>query len=384
MKQIIRYSGRDDMALENSDISRRQFLHKSSKIATAAGFGIATMQMPRTTRAAKPARKVKIGQIGVGHPHASGKIKTIKKLADDYELVAIAEPDEELRKAAQQDSDYQGVKWMTVQQLLNTKGLQAVTVETRTKSLLSTGMQCINAGMHIHLDKPAGEKLSTFRKLLELAMYKKVTVQMGYMFRYNPAFGFCLNAVRDGWLGDIFEVHGVMGKGLNAKRRKQWDTEFIGGTMLNLGCHLIDIMVAVLGKPDKVTAYNLKTRPWQDNLEDNQLAVFEYPNVTATIRSAVMEVDSGKRRQFVVCGDKGTVDIKPLESPKMRLALDQARYKYKKGYQDVELPRSPGRYYNQLIDFARIIRAEKAADYTPAHDLAVQEAVLRACDLLIN
>ena len=372
------------MSLDKSDISRRQFLHKSSAIATATGFGIAGLQMPRVTRAAKPGRKVKIGQIGVGHSHASGKIETIKELTEEYELVGIAEPDDELRKEAQQDSDYQGVKWMTVEQLLNTKGLQAVTVETRTKGLLPAGMQCINAGMHIHLDKPAGEKLSEFRKLLEFAMYKKVTVQMGYMFRYNPAFEFCLKAVRDGRLGEIFEVHGVMGKGLNAKRRKEWDIEFIGGTMFNLGCHLIDIMVAVLGKPDKVTAYNLRTRPRQDKLEDNQLAVFEYPRVTATIRSAVMEVDSGRRRQFVVCGDKGTVDIKPLESPKVRLALDQARGKYKKGYQDVELPRSPGRYYNQLIDFARIVRGEKAPDYTPAHDLAVQETVLRACDIAVN
>jgi predicted dehydrogenase len=369
------------MSLDNSDISRRQFLHKGSAIATATGFGIASLQMPRLARAAKPGKQVKIGQIGVGHPHASGKIETIKELSDEYELVGIAEPDEELRKEAMNDSDYAGVKWMTVEQLLNTKGLQAVTVETKTKGLLPTGMQCINAGMHIHLDKPAGESLSAFKKLLDEATSRKLAVQMGYMFRYNPAFEFCFKAVRNGWLGDIFEVHGVMGKGLNDKRRKEWDDEFIGGTMFNLGCHLIDTMVAVLGKPDKVTAYNLRTRPQQDKLEDNQLAVFEYPRATATIRSAVMEVDSGRRRQFVVCGDKGTVDIKPLERPKMRLALDQARGKYKKGYQDVELPPMPGRYYNQLVDFARIVRGEKQPDYLPSHDLAVQEAVLRACDL---
>jgi predicted dehydrogenase len=85
--------------------------------------------------------------------------------------------------------------------------------------------------------------------------------------------------------------------------------------MFNLGCHLIDVLVIVLGKPEKVTAYVRRTRPQQDNLADNQLAVFEYPKATATVRSSVMEVDGGKRRQFVVCGDKGTVDIKPLEPP---------------------------------------------------------------------
>ncbi len=372
------------MFSQENSISRRQFLHKSSAIVTAAGIGAATLQMPGMARAARPGKKVKIGQIGTGHPHAGGKIETIKKLPDEFELVGVAEPNEQLRKEAMEDSDYQGVKWLTIEQLLNTKGLQAVTVETMTKGLLPTGLKCIDAGMHIHLDKPAGEKLSRFKKLLDNATAKKLAVQMGYMFRYNPAFKFCLKALHDGWLGDIFEVHGVMGKGLNAKRRKEWDDEFIGGTMLNLGSHLIDMIVAVLGRPDKVTAYNLRTRPQQDNLEDNQLAVLEYPRATATIRSAVMEVDSGRRRQFVVCGDKGTVDIKPLEKPKMRLALDQPRGKFKKGYQDVEMPGMTGRYYDQLIDFARIIRSEKQADYSPEHDYQVQETILKACDLPIN
>jgi predicted dehydrogenase len=372
------------MSSKENSISRRQFLHKSSAIVTTAGIGAAALQIPGMARAAKPGKKVKIGQIGTGHPHAGGKIKTIKMLADEFELVGIAEPNEQLRKEAMEDSDYQGVKWMTVGQLLNTKGLQAVTVETKTKGLLPTGLKCIDAGMHIHLDKPAGETLSTFKKLLDNATAKKLTIQMGYMFRYNLAFQFCLKALHDGWLGDIFEVHGVIGKSLNAAGRKDWDDEFIGGTIHNLGSHLIDMIVAVLGRPDKVTAYNLRTRPQQDNLEDNQLAVLEYPRATATIRSAVMEVDSGRRRQFVVCGDKGTVDIKPLEKPKVRLALDRARGKFKKGYQDVEMPDMPGRYYDQLIDFARVIRGEKQADYSPEHDYHVQETILKACDLPLN
>jgi hypothetical protein len=57
---------------------------------------------------------------------------------------------------------------------------------------------------------------------------------------------------------------------------------------------------------------------------------------------------------------------------------------YKKGYQEVKMPPIPGRYDVQLIDFAKIIRGEKEADYSPPHDLAVQEALLRACDLPLS
>jgi len=51
---------------------------------------------------------------------------------------------------------------------------------------------------------------------------------------------------------------------------------------------------------------------------------------------------------------------------------------YKKGYQQVALPTMPGRYDDQLIELARIIRGEKESQYRPEHDLAVQEAVLKA------
>jgi hypothetical protein len=67
-----------------------------------------------------------------------------------------------------------------------------------------------------------------------------------------------------------------------------------------------------------------------------------------------------------------------LEPPKLLLALDRPIGRYKKGYQEVGLPRMPGRYDDQLIELARIIRGERESEYPPGHDLAVQEAVLKA------
>ncbi|MHC4482927.1 MAG: Gfo/Idh/MocA family protein [Planctomycetota bacterium] len=371
------------MSSKHRQISRREFLTRSSKIAGAGVLGLAAppaLSQSGIARAARPEKKIKVGQIGTAHPHARGKMETLRKLSDRYEVVGIVEPDARSRKVAEGRSAYKGLKWITEEQLLNTEGLKAVTVETALRNLVPTAMRCVEAGMHVHLDKPAGESLSAFEKLLNEAARRKLAVQLGYMFRYNPAFQFCFKAVRDGWLGEIFEVHGVISKKIGVSRRESW-FEYTGGTMENLGSHLIDALVTVLGKPQKITAYVRHTRPELDNLQDNQLAVFEYPEATATIRSSVVEVEGGKRRQFVVCGDRGTVDIRPLEPPKLRLALDSSRGKYKKGYQDVELPRMPGRYDEQLIDFARMVRGEKRSEYTAAHDLAVHEAVLRASGL---
>jgi hypothetical protein len=42
------------------------------------------------------------------------------------------------------------------------------------------------------------------------------------------------------------------------------------------------------------------------------------------------------------------------------------------------------RYVDDAADMARVIRGEKAPDFTPKHDLAVQTAVLRASDMPLD
>lgn len=44
----------------------------------------------------------------------------------------------------------------------------------------------------------------------------------------------------------------------------------------------------------------------------------------------------------------------------------------------------PGRYDDQLIELAQIIREEEESVYPPEHDLAVQEAVLKASGAPLN
>jgi len=319
--------------------------------------------------------KIKIGQIGTGHAHASGKMASMRRSAD-FEVVSVVEPDERLRARAKRSPVYKDVPWTTEEQLLSVEGLQAVAVETEVRDLLATAARCVKAGKHIHLDKPAGAALPTFKKILDDATRQGLTVQMGYMFRYNPAFQLCFNAVREGWLGDVFEVDTVISKAIPKARRAPL-AEFKGGSMFELGCHVIDAVVSVLGKPDSIVAFPRHSGPYDDTLADNGLAVFEYPKATATVRSALLEIDGGRRRQFIVCGTQGTLVIRPLEPPAVRLTLARARGGFKKGTQDVPMPRYV-RYDDDFADLAKIIRGGKKHDFPPEHDLAVQEAVLRA------
>ena len=241
--------------------------------------------------------------------------------------------------------------------------------------LTPTGIRCLLAGKHIHLDKPPGESLDAYRALHREAAERKRVVQLGYMFRYNAAFQFVFRAAREGWLGDITEIHGQIGKHASPELRREL-ARFPGGGMFELGCHLVDAAVAVLGAPDRVHAVSNRTSS-NDTAADNQLAVLEYPKAIATIRCNHVDRIGFQRREFTVVGTNGIARINPLEPPQLRLALDRKRGEYRKGYQDVAMPRYV-RYDDDLIDLAKIIRGEKKSDFPPEHDLAVQETVLRA------
>lgn len=345
----------------------------------AAGLGVALgSSLLRAEVGAKS--RIKIGQIGVGHAHA-GKLSVYRQ-SDDYEVVGIVEPNARLRNAVESHNPYRDLPWMTEEQLLNVPGLQAVLVETEVRDLLNVAERCVAAGKHVHIDKPAGESLPQFKRILDRAKAQRLLVQMGYMYRYNPGVTLLRQFLKDGWLGDVFEVHTVMSKVVDPANRRAHG-EYPGGMMFELGCHILDLVVGVLGKPQQVTSFRQHAAAVDDPLVDNMLAVLTYPKAIATVKSSAMEVDGGSRRHFTVCGTEGTFHIQPLDNPSARVTLSKARGIYLRGGQDVRLPKYV-RYVDDAADMAQIIRGEKPSDFSYEHDLTVQTVLLDACGLPID
>lgn len=356
--------------------NRREFVAGvGGAVAWTLGSNLSYSEPTEKKPSDRPAPpRIRIGQIGTGHAHAS-KLSVYRQSAD-YEVVGVVEPDEKRRAAAMNGPVYRDLAFMSQEQLLNVSGLQAVLVETEVRNLLDTAEACVAAGKHIHLDKPAGDSLPQLQRLLDVAAQKKLLVQMGYMFRYNPGVVMLREFLKQGWLGDVFEVHTVMSKVVPPKDRLKL-AEFPGGIMFELGCHVIDTVVAILGEPSKVTSFVRHVSPLDDGLADNMLAVFDYPKATASVRSSAVEVDGGERRQLTVCGTEGTFHIQPLDNPSVRLTLSKPRGSYKSGYQDVKLPKYV-RYVDDAADMARILRGESETRFSYTHDLAVQRTLLAA------
>ena len=328
-----------------------------------------------------PPDRLKAVQIGTVHGHADGKMATLRRLADAYEVLGAVEPDAARREAARARRSYRDIPWLTEDEALARADVQVVAIETAVEDLVPTARRAVAAGKHVHLDKPAGPSLPAFRALLEEARAKDRRVQVGYVFRYSPAFLLLRKIVANRWLGELIEIHGVIGKKSAPAQRKSTNPE-PGGTMYELGCHLIDVVVALAGAPERVHAH--VKRVGDDGLADNQLAVFEYPKMSVTIRSQTVDPAGSARRQFSVTGTEGTVEIRPLEPPQMTLFLEKGYGDYKAGSQKVNLPPMQGRYDLELLDLAAAVRGEKALPFTANHDLTVHEAVLRGAGMSVE
>src|SRR5690348_2503654 len=107
-------------------MNRRELLRSSLGAAAA----MAVQGISFRLAAAPASRRIKIGMVGTSHAHASGKLATVRKLADWFDLVGVVEPDEQRRQKLSDQKDYAGVRWTTPEQLLNHAGLDALLIET--------------------------------------------------------------------------------------------------------------------------------------------------------------------------------------------------------------------------------------------------------------
>jgi len=327
--------------------------------------------------------KLKLAQFGISHDHAAGKAQVLQE-SDQVDFCGVFEPSPEVRATLGSNPVYADVHWFSsAAEVLADESILGIAAQGRVSENLSFARQALEHNKHVWLDKPAGDDLDEFRAVLDIARQKGLLVQLGYMFRYNAGFQAILDWANSGVLGEIFSVRARISSGpSDEKAWQRWDSrgEREGGIMFILACHLTDIIVALLGRPDRVTPL-LHTIgeefPWY---RDNTIATFEYAKAMATLESSSLEVSSSASRRLEVYGTRGSAILEPLEPPTLRLCLDRDRDGYLAGWQDVPVENRP-RYVESLRAFAADIRGEKQPDRSLDHEFTVQETVLRAAGL---
>jgi len=324
--------------------------------------------------------KVGFAQYGVAHAHAAGKASVLKSNSR-VAFYGVYEPDPALMASAMQVEAYQGVHWFsTREEMLQDGRIDAVAVEGAVCDNLARAHEVVGCGKHVWLDKPAGTDWEAFSALVAAARDRDLLVQLGYMFRYNAGFQFILDWAESGRLGELFCVRGRMSTSLSQERRMEL-AAYQGGILFELLCHLVDIVISLLGRPVTITSF-LRNELDTPSFRDNTLVVFEYPRAMAMLESAAIETSPFAARRLEVYGTRGSAILEPFEPrPALRLCLDRDRDGYKEGWQEIPVEARP-RYAASLQALVADILGEKEPDRSLEHELLVQEMVLRASGVL--
>ena len=321
-------------------------------------------------------RKIKLGQIGIGHNHGAPKMRAAKKFPELFEIVGYAEENPRWIEKRASGEAYADIPRMSVEEVIEKS--DAVLIESDVWDLDKYARMCIDAGKHIHMDKPASEDPEAFSALLNAAKERNLVVQLGYMYRYNPAVQKCLEHIKNGDLGEIYSINAEMST-FHIPEYKKWLTNFGGGIMYILGSHLVDLIVYIMGKPEKITTFLKHTCLDGIDFEDNNLAVLEYDKALCRIFVSSVEVNGWGRRQFVVSGSRGTVNIVPMENTCVMTYSDTSiateSYADMKQYVDVEDLPGKCRYDGMINDFYEYIMGTKENPFTYEHDALVQQVL---------
>ena len=330
--------------------------------------------------------RIRIAQIGITHDHANGKMYSLRKLSEVFDIVGYVD-DREFSKSPRFGNDfvkpYEGLRKLTLDEAFNMPGLQAVTVEVPNNELVPVALRCMERNLAMHMDKPGGEDLALYKTLLDGCKERNLPFQMGFMFRGNPAFQFCIAAIRNKLIGEVFELEADMNHCYGGAPYQEYIGKFAGGIMYNLGCHLIDFVAAALGRPENVTPF-LKSAPgYPAAIRNNCMAVLEYPHAIVTLRSCSKDIANTDGRRMKIVGTNGSIAFNPLERfdgkpVELSLNLAAAAGEFPAGKHTLRFPPQADRYEAQLLELARIIRGEIQNPYSYEHDCLVHEVTLAA------
>ena len=328
-------------------------------------------------------KKIKIAQIGTSlNSHGCFIFDSLKKQSDIFEVVGYALPENEREKFPEKMDVFEGYKEMSVEEILKNSEIDAVAIETEEIYLTKYATLAAHHGKHIHMEKPGGQDLSEFEKLISLVKEKKLTFHTGYMYRYNPYVMELKEQIKNGELGDIISIEAQMNC-IHPKEVRQWLSAFKGGMMFFLGCHLIDLIYSIQGKPEKIIPLNKCSGFDVINTDDFGMVIFEYKNGVSFAKTSAVEVGGFERRQLVVSGTKKTVELKPLEWYVEKEKLVTERYIHE--CSDWNTPTNKevcapvNRYDDMMRSFGKMVLGEKVNPWNYDYELELYKIIAESC-----
>lgn len=206
----------------------------------------------------------------------AGAMARLRKAALDASKVAscIGVFDIDPARAARLAGD--GAVYTSLDALISDPGIDAVIISTPPDTHARIAISAMLAGKHVLVEKPMANSLAACQEMLKVARQTDRVLTVGFNHRYFPAIADVRRAVRDGEIGDLCYVRGFTGHTGLSEFKSDWmyaKDVMGGGTLMDNGIHLIDLVSHVMGPVNGVQG-KVQNRIWNlGESEDNAFGI---------------------------------------------------------------------------------------------------------------
>lgn len=178
------------------------------------------------------------------------------------------------------------------------------------------------AGKHVIVEKPFTVNSSEAESLIKIANETGKHVFPFHNRRWDSDLLTLKYIIDQGYLGKVVEYESRFDRFTPEISRAAWRYEQTegGGTLFDLGIHLIDQAVSLFGKPEGVFArlFNQRAGSVTDDSFDLKLI---YPDLNVTLKASVFAKEAGPR--FMVHGTSGSFIKYGLDTQEAQLRQDK-------------------------------------------------------------
>lgn len=272
-----------------------------------------------------------------------------------------------------------GVEFTTeIDELLTDSEIELVTICTPAHTHYELAKKVIQAGKSVIVEKPFCDTLEHAKELFELGKEQGVLVMPYQNRRFDGDYLAVKQVVEQGFLGQLNEVETHIDYYRPGSIAEPGVKE--NGSFYGLGIHLMDRMIALFGRPDKV-AYDIRNNEVESGV-DNYFDVDLHYGHTFKVKVKTNHVVASSYPRFILHGENGSF---------VKYGEDQQENDLKAGI----MPGSPGfgedsvmyygiaRYKNANGDWIEKQIKTPVGDYGRYYD-AVYETLKNGAEPLVS
>jgi predicted dehydrogenase len=207
-------------------------------------------------------KKIKFGIIGygfMGRTHAWGCRSLpffYRDLPYTVELAAVASPSESSRRLAMQEGGFafETPDW---RELIARPDIDAVAICTPNNMHREMLLEAIAAGKHIYCDKPLTVDYAQAQDVTNALVNSALVHQTVFNYRFYASSLRAKELMEEGRIGTITSFRGIYlhSGSIYADKPMGWKQQSElegGGVLLDLGCHVIDLLRWLMGDIDSI------------------------------------------------------------------------------------------------------------------------------------